>query len=46
LHLARAQAGFYESLLTKADVESVISSGGLRFPGIQLANNGHFCARS
>jgi len=42
LHLARANPSFYDGLLTKADAEAIISSGGLRFPAIQLARDGRF----
>ena len=42
LHVRRAQPRFYEALLTAKDVEAVISSGGLRYPAVQLAKNGGF----
>jgi Cupin superfamily protein len=42
LHIRRSEGGFYENLLTNRDVESVISSGGLRYPAIQLARDGGF----
>jgi hypothetical protein len=44
LHIQRAESGFYEHLLTNRDVESTISSGGLRYPAIQLARDGGFFA--
>jgi Cupin superfamily protein len=42
LYIRRSEGSFYENLLTNRDVESVISSGGLRFPAIQLARDGGF----
>ena len=42
LHIQRSESSFYESLLTNRDVESAISSGGLRYPAIQLARGGGF----
>ncbi len=42
LHIRRADAGFYDALLTNGDVETAIASGGLRFPAIQLAKDGSF----
>jgi ribosomal protein L16 Arg81 hydroxylase len=42
LHVSRAQPDFYAGLLTKTDVDRVVSSGGLRFPSIQLAKDGGF----
>jgi bifunctional lysine-specific demethylase and histidyl-hydroxylase NO66 len=41
LHITRS-ASTYEGLLTNNDVEAVISSGGLRYPAIQLAKAGGF----
>jgi ribosomal protein L16 Arg81 hydroxylase len=42
LHVQRSQSDYYAQLLTNRDVEAVISSGGLRFPAIQLARDGGF----
>jgi ribosomal protein L16 Arg81 hydroxylase len=42
LHVHRADRAYYQSLLTARDVEEAVSSGGLRFPAIQLARNGMF----
>lgn len=42
LHIQRSESSFYENLLTNRDVESAISSGGLRYPAIQLARDGGF----
>lgn len=42
LHLRRSDPAFYDLLLTNRDVDAAISSGGLRYPGIQLAKGGAF----
>jgi Cupin superfamily protein len=42
LHVQRSQSHYYSQLLTNRDVEAVISSGGLRYPAIQLARGGGF----
>ena len=42
LHICRSQPDFYASLLTSHDVEQAISSGGLRYPAIQIARGGRF----
>jgi hypothetical protein len=42
LHISRSQHDFYQQLLTRRDVDRAISSGGLRFPSIQLARGGRF----
>jgi Cupin superfamily protein len=42
LHIQRSESGFYEKLLTNRDVETAISSGGLRYPAVQLAKDGGF----
>jgi ribosomal protein L16 Arg81 hydroxylase len=42
LHIQRSETSFYENLLTNCDVEAAISSGGLRYPAIQLAKDGGF----
>lgn len=42
LHIRRSAGSFYENLLTNRDVEAAISSGGLRYPAIQLAKDGGF----
>jgi hypothetical protein len=42
LHIQRSECSFYGNLLTNRDVEAAISSGGLRYPGIQLARGGGF----
>jgi ribosomal protein L16 Arg81 hydroxylase len=42
LHVRRSGSDYYARLLTNRDVEAAISSGGLRYPGIQLARGGGF----
>jgi len=42
LRIERSQSSFYDNLLTNRDVETAISSGGLRYPAIQLAKDGGF----
>jgi ribosomal protein L16 Arg81 hydroxylase len=42
LHVQRAESRYYTGILTNHDVEAVISSGGLRYPAIQLARGGGF----
>jgi ribosomal protein L16 Arg81 hydroxylase len=42
LHVRRPQSDYYAQFLTNRDVEAVISSGGLRYPAIQLARGGGF----
>lgn len=42
LNIRRADPHFYEKLLATNDVEAVISSGGLRYPAVQLAKDGGF----
>lgn len=42
LHIRRPEPDFYAQLLTKTDIDNAISSGGLRFPAIQLAKRGMF----
>lgn len=42
LHIRRESANVYEALLTTRDVEAAISSGGLRYPAVQLAKDGGF----
>ena len=42
LHIQRSESNFYDNLLTNGDVEAAISSGGLRYPAIQLAKDGGF----
>jgi bifunctional lysine-specific demethylase and histidyl-hydroxylase NO66 len=42
LHLQRSESDYYAQLLTNRDVEAAISSGGLRYPAIQLARDGGF----
>lgn len=44
LHLSRDDAHYYDRVLTNADLDSVISSGDLRYPAIQLARNGSYIA--
>ncbi len=41
-HIPRSDGRYYRHLLTRDVVESAISSGGLRFPAIQLAKGGAF----
>ena len=40
LHVQRSQSDYYAQLLTNRNVEAAISSGGLRYPAIQLARDG------
>ena len=42
LHVRRSESDYYAQLLTNRDVEATISSGGLRYPAIQLARGGGF----
>lgn len=42
LHIRRENKDYYAQLLTRHDVERAITSGGLRFPSIQLAKGGGF----
>jgi len=42
LFIRRADPGFYDELLTLRDVQNTISSGGLRYPAIQLSRDGGF----
>jgi hypothetical protein len=42
LHIRRPDAGHYDSLLTRSALETVIASGGVRFPGIQLTRDGRY----
>jgi len=42
LHIRRGDAGHYDSLLTRAALEKVIASGGVRYPGIQLTRDGRY----
>ena len=42
LHIPRSPSPIYETLLTAGDVETAITSGGLRYPAIQLAKSGAF----
>jgi hypothetical protein len=42
LGVRRSESDYYARLLTNRDVEAAISSGGLRYPGIQLARGGGF----
>jgi hypothetical protein len=44
LHVRRSERDYYSQLLTNRDVEAAISSGGLRYPAIQLARDGRFFA--
>jgi hypothetical protein len=44
LHLARADAHYYDGVLTNKDLENIISSADLRYPAIQLARNGSYLA--
>jgi ribosomal protein L16 Arg81 hydroxylase len=44
LHVRRSARDYYAELLTNRDVEAAISSGGLRYPAIQLARDGRFFA--
>jgi ribosomal protein L16 Arg81 hydroxylase len=42
LHIGRQGGGFYDRLLTRADLEHVIASGGVRYPAIQLTRDGRY----
>jgi ribosomal protein L16 Arg81 hydroxylase len=42
LHIRRGAAGFYDSLLTRADLEGAIASAGLRYPAVQLTQGGRY----
>jgi ribosomal protein L16 Arg81 hydroxylase len=42
LHIRRTDEGFYDSLLTRADLETLIATGGVRYPGIQLTREGRY----
>ena len=42
LHLPRGDPGYYDRVLTNADLDSIISSADLRYPAIQLARNGSY----
>jgi ribosomal protein L16 Arg81 hydroxylase len=42
LHIRRADARLYESIVTLADLESVISAPTARYPAVRLAKNGGF----
>jgi ribosomal protein L16 Arg81 hydroxylase len=42
LHIRRPDQGFYDQLLTRADLETVIASGGVRYPAIQLTREGRY----
>lgn len=42
LHLSRDDAHYYDSVLTNANLENIISSADLRYPAIQLARNGSY----
>lgn len=44
LHIRRNDQHFHHRLITNRDVETLITSGGLRFPAIQLARDGAFFA--
>ncbi len=42
LHIARGDAIYYQRMLTKEAVDTLIATGGLRFPALQLARGGGF----
>jgi hypothetical protein len=42
LHVRRGDEGVYDSLLTRADLERLIATGGVRYPGIQLTRDGRY----
>jgi len=42
LHLPRGDPDYYDSVLTNADLDGIISSADLRYPAIQLARNGAY----
>jgi ribosomal protein L16 Arg81 hydroxylase len=42
LHIRRSDGGYYDSLLTRTAVETVIASGGVRYPAVQLTRDGRY----
>jgi len=42
LHIRRDDASFYRDVLTKPELEQMISSGVLRYPAVQLSKAGRF----
>jgi len=42
LHIRHTATGFYDSLLTRANLEDAIASAGLRYPAIQLTQGGRY----
>jgi ribosomal protein L16 Arg81 hydroxylase len=42
LHVHRGDAHYYDSIISNADLERIISSADLRYPAIQLARNGTY----
>jgi len=42
LHVEHGDPRFYDDLLTLRDIERVVSSGGLRYPALQLSKGGTF----
>ena len=42
LFIRRSDPGFYDGLLTLQELQNAISSGGLRYPAIQLSRDGGF----
>jgi ribosomal protein L16 Arg81 hydroxylase len=42
LHLHRGDAHYYDSVITNADLDGIISSADLRYPAIQLARDGSY----
>ncbi len=44
LHVARAQPGYYDALITAADLERALNSPDARYPAIRIAQGGAFVA--
>jgi ribosomal protein L16 Arg81 hydroxylase len=44
LHVSRGDAHYYDGVLTNDDLESIISTGDLRSPAIQLSRDGGYVA--
>jgi ribosomal protein L16 Arg81 hydroxylase len=42
LHVPRGDAHYYDSIISNADLERIISSADMRYPAIQLARNGTY----
>ena len=44
LHISRANSAFYASLVTVRELDDLITSGHLRYPGLQIAKGGQYVA--